>query len=762
MGRTERVGMSPRKVAHIDAVLLLVGLAAIAVGFVVTNKPGKPVLTVWSCGSNYESLRDFTARFEALHNCRVRYTAAPVQYLLEEALQTENPPDVMVGRAGPGWTALRKEGKLAHPPTFFAMDPYVIITPKENPAGIKDLVDLGRPGVRVAIAPPAMRPRGKCPAHLVAAVDEAFAPGLVERWENNQVEELRCGRNLAKPVVAGTAQAAIVPHCMTAWPSIRGKVQVIPIQAKYMLAMKQCRATIPQCCGILSTSKQPELAKRFVKQVTGELGERVFADHGYLMIDSPEARELADLMTVFEPADASGWQVHMANGLHEDEALGAALRRFLVVIHTFGPSQYDAQSRYWAGKCLQAMGQDQAARVQWRRVVDEFPRPGKLEWESKVLHVGKPVPGVKGLPDAHWVQAAREALAQPAGKGELSADHRAFFAKFALAQRTPTEGDPPKNGTRNLLLGVDLLEAGQYSAAARDLLKVLSLNYPSGHMREARFWLGAAAYLDGLPELAAGYWRALERGNDRWSSAAREALAMQGPVGDSRLASTPVAMPQWQSAYETHPERAMSYGMQLWRHQMPLFCFKEMAKILSGVYGKPGQLAPMARYRMGVCCIAMGKPQAAHSQWTLLRRCYPDSKRWVNLARRAQAKLPKAQRVDLPFVAKYATAQAIQQLKKAPKASFAQRLKGADELFDAEIFEGDQCLLEYWKAMTVTDPSQEKNKKIRPLAEFKAGTCCRKSGRESAARRHFQAVVDKYPGHPAARMARAALAKAGG
>ncbi len=753
--------VTPRRVARADTILIVAGLVAVAILSVAATRPGRQVLTVWSCGSNYESLSDFSREFEARHACRVRYTAAPVQYLLEHAMETPTPPDVIVGRAGPGWEALRQAGKLGQGPVFFAMDPYVIITPRGNPAGIENIADLGREGVKVAAAPTAMRPRGKCAGHLMASVSEAFYPGLVERWENNCSGYTQCGRKLADPVVAGKVDAAVVPLCMTSFPGVAGKVEVIPIAAKHLLSMKQCRATIPQCCGILSNPRQPELARQYVADLQGDMGRSVFTRHGYLPLDSPAGRELKPLITVFTPQDQAGWQVHMAMGLYEDGALLTALRRFMVVTHTFGPNHYQARARFWAGKCLQALGNDEAARQQWQRVIDEFPRKGKLEWESRVLHVGKPVPGVEKLPETHWVRQAREALASAGGSGQFSPEHKRMLEAFKITHEPVMEGDPDKNGTRDLQLGKDLLEMGHYTGATRDLLKVLTIDYPSRHMRQARFWLGVTSYLRELPGVAVKDWQELSSGDDRWAAEAKKALNIVRGAVSEPASEVAVPMPPWEPAYETHAQRGMSYGMALWEHHLPLHCFKEMGKIISGIYGKPAELAAMARYRMGVCCVALDKPQAAYSQWTMLKRCYPGATRWVKMTAEAQAKLPPEARRDLPFVGKLSTDAAIAELKKPPKSSFGKRFRLAEEMFNVDLLEGDSCLLEYWKVMTVTDPSQEKNKQIRPMAEYKAGLVCRKSGREEAARRHLQNVVDKYPRHKAAGLAARALAKGG-
>jgi len=73
----------------------------------------RPSVTVRSCGGNFELMRAFARDFERRHGCRVHYVAAPVQYLLELAAEDERHlPEVLVGRSGPGWALLQRQGCL--------------------------------------------------------------------------------------------------------------------------------------------------------------------------------------------------------------------------------------------------------------------------------------------------------------------------------------------------------------------------------------------------------------------------------------------------------------------------------------------------------------------------------------------------------------------------------------------------------------------------------------------------------------------------
>ena len=752
--------MTATRARTVDAVLLAAGVVALVALAASWWRPGRPTLCVWSCGSNYESLTDFARGFEQRHHCRVRYTAAPVQYLLELALELTDKPDVIVGRGGPGWEALRQAGRLAEGPTFFAVDPYVIITAAGNPLGIRSLEDLGRDGVRIAYSPWAMRPRGKCPSHLMSMVDAEFFPGLCERWENNATVIEQCGRRLHLPVLDDRADAAIVPRCTTVWPEVRDRVEVVPIQPEHLLAMKQCRATIPQCCGVLTGAREPELARAFMQEMLSLEGREVFEAHGYLGAGSPQAAPYRPLMQVFRPKDMAGWQVHLAQRLSADEAYASALRRYLHVIHTFGPNHYEARARYHAGKCLAGLGRPALAREQWQRVAEDFPRRGKLEWESKVLHVGLPVDDVEKQPEQHWVDLARRQLESLPADAAIAPEHLEWTDLLSLPRVHVREGDPAKNGTRNFALAEDLLAAGHYAGATRDYLKVVTLNYPSRYMPEARLKVALCDYLRGWREGAREQWQRLqaESGHGVVGQLAARATARAQPRTAAEQPRLAVPMPPWTPAYDTWPERGMTYGMALWEHHLPLFTFKEMMKLLHGVYQKPGKLAPIARYRAGVCCLACDRPESAALQWRMCAAHYPETK-WAKQAQRAIATLKAAP--DFAEAVERAMARPLPPQTKPAKGSPGKRFGIAEELFHAELFEADQCLLEYLKVVSVTDPAQEKNRPFKPRAELRMAQVLKKTGRPEAARAHLKLIVEEYPESPRAEHARRMLAEEG-
>jgi ABC-type molybdate transport system substrate-binding protein/tetratricopeptide (TPR) repeat protein len=698
-----------RRLRWLDAGLIVAAALAIGGIYLSSARPGVATLTLWSCGGNYDSLSAFARGFEQRHQCRVCYTAAPVQFLLEQVAFRGGQPDLIVGRAGPGWAALDKLGKLAEGPDFFAADPYVIITPPGNPASIQSIRDLGRPGVRIAYSPHAMRPKGKCPAHLIGMVASKFFPGLDERWENNAVVRPRCGRQLPELIVEGRADAAVVARSMTAYAGVRDSgIEIVPIEPKHLDAMRVCRATIGQCVGVLKGARQPDLARQFRDEMLGDVGRQVFEEYGYLHISSPEVERYRPFIKIGVPKRMPPWQVVLGDRLAELGIEREAIRRYLKVIHTFGPNEYEAYSRDRVGELLLAGGNTSAAARQWRRLVRDFPRPGPQEYASPVFEVVSGGPKLALKSEQEYVVMARHALRTAAEAAEPCDE---LLVDSSTEPPSVMDGDPPANGKREFALAEDLFLTGDYEFATRDYLKVLHLCYPSRYRADASFKVGVCAHMRLHNDLAAEQWRWTAEQFPNTEAAARASAALEQLAQANKDAEgllCPVEMPAWQPAYDTWPERGMTYGMALYEHRLPLFALKEMLKLIHDVY-KPSKLKAEARYRGGICAFEAGHPRAAILEWRICHRDYPDNtwarqsakaieraRAWPELSAEQTEQVERSLGTPLPSI------------PKPDKPSCWQRYNLGEELLQVEILDEGQAALEFLKALTVTHASKGK------------------------------------------------------
>jgi molybdate transport system substrate-binding protein len=264
-------------------------LASLAAGCGLTSRLGRPELLIWSCGGNYDMLLEFNRRFEDFAQCRTTYSSAPVEHLISVLSSRPRGVDVLVGRSGPGWADLEQRGRLASKPAVFALDPYVIIVPPGNPAGIRGPVDLKRPDVKTAYAPTSSGPSGKVVQFLLQAAGEVIEPGIWEGYVRNAVEAHDCGWKVFPPVSEGRADASVTRRSMTTVPETAGTVDVIPIPVEVMAAMREGHGAIPQRAAVLADGHSPELAQQYIRALQEDLGLELCGKHGYLHKLSREA-----------------------------------------------------------------------------------------------------------------------------------------------------------------------------------------------------------------------------------------------------------------------------------------------------------------------------------------------------------------------------------------------------------------------------------------------------------------------------------------
>ncbi len=699
--------MSRRQIRAANAAALAVVWTTATVLLAGQGLRDRKALVVWSCGGNYEFLSDFVRRFETAHGIRVCYTAAPVQYLLDLTLRGPRKPDVIVGRGGPGWLALEKRGLLAAEPTFFAVDPMVIAVNPGCAQPITCIEDLGKPGVRVAAAPAAMRPKGKVVGQLMASISAAESPGLVERWQANMVDSPKCGRHLLDPLRQGVADVAVVPLSLTPSATAQGTVRIVSIAPRHLVRMKEGRASMPQCAAALRTSTRPEAAARFVAALADPRSAELLKRAGYIPTASPEANPYRPMLELSAPRDMPGWQVRLAQMLVEHNAIPAAARRYLVAVCLFGPSIYDGRALCELGDLLHAQGQTDAAHRVWAHAAEILPRPLPNEFSSDALQCLGGVPGIAWYDDSHWASVARDRLARDGATGTRPP-----------AWRPVDESAPPKGGTRQMALAERLASLGYVEAAVKDYLKVCTLNYPSTEMPAAERAIQALMQQHGSPE----------------------------PV-----ASSPVAMPPWSPQFDTHWARGMTLAMRLYELGFYQGALKEFIKLCSGEYGTDGDQAE-ARYRAGVASVAAGWPHSAAWQWHVCAAVHAGSP-WSPKAAAALRALHRTSRLGRPLPD-----------QDEPESDDALvRLRIAQEFHTAGLATHDDTLLEFLKVLTVAAPSKKlKNAgDITAQATCRLGECLLARGDDEGARATLNDVISRWPRSRWAKQARAVLVREG-
>lgn len=227
---------------------------------------GTTRLAVFAAASLTEAFEVLASDFEAAHpgidvDLHLAGTPTLVFQLREGATAGSLPADVVATADDASMQELVEAGIVA-PPVVFARNRLAIAVPPGNPAGVGGVADLGRPGLRVALADPAV-PAGRYTGEVLARAG---------------VEVLRPSREPSVKAVAtrielGEADAGVV--YATDVRAARGRLDAVQIVADDdVVARYPIAATVG--------TERPEAAEAFVAFVRSAPGQQVLAGAGFL------------------------------------------------------------------------------------------------------------------------------------------------------------------------------------------------------------------------------------------------------------------------------------------------------------------------------------------------------------------------------------------------------------------------------------------------------------------------------------------------
>lgn len=246
-------------------------------------------LRVWSCGGLAEAMNPAHAAYREKTGVAVAYTGA-FAAVLGKSLMGSGRTDVFAGRVLALARSLRKAGRMKYfVPLCFTS--YLIAVPKGNPAGIRALEDLTRPGVRVAMAPEASPPGGDAVKGLLKAA------GLLEPVMANVVNPGSCVQRSVKAVCEGKADAMIVERRITRIPHLGKDLEIVEIPEKFYPA-----GPLTFTVGLMEEAEDVPAAEAYIAWISGEEGAAFFERAGFIPAASPKGRELTEKLGVRDVA----------------------------------------------------------------------------------------------------------------------------------------------------------------------------------------------------------------------------------------------------------------------------------------------------------------------------------------------------------------------------------------------------------------------------------------------------------------------------
>lgn len=253
--------------------------AVLPSGLSAGEKFNQGTLQVWSCGGLAEAFIPANGMFKEKTGVDIAYTGA-FAAALGKSLLGNATTEVFAGRVLALAKKLREAEKMvSFKPLCFTS--YVLVTPKGNPAGISDIRDLAKPGVKVILSPGASAPGG-------GAVNVILKnAGIAEEAMNNCVIKSSCVQRAMEDLVDGKGEVSVVEKRLTRMPLFKDKSEIIPIPEKFF-PPKPLTFTI----GIMKHAKDPELASHYIDFILSNEGQNFFLKAGFIPAISDKGREM--------------------------------------------------------------------------------------------------------------------------------------------------------------------------------------------------------------------------------------------------------------------------------------------------------------------------------------------------------------------------------------------------------------------------------------------------------------------------------------
>ncbi|MDR2695856.1 MAG: substrate-binding domain-containing protein [Deltaproteobacteria bacterium] len=249
---------------------------------------GSATLQVWSCGGLAEAMMPANEAFGHKFGAKVLYTGA-FAAALGKSLMANGRTEVFAGRVLDLAKNLRKAERMKRfVPLCYTS--YVIVTPKGNPAGVKTLQDMGRPGIRVAMAQYASPPGGAAVIGLLkkAGVLEAVMPNLVENGT--------CVQRSVELVCKGKADAMIVELRIPRMPLFEPSLDVIEMPAEVFPP-----GPLTFTVGIMDEGQANPLSEEYLQWIVSPDGGGPFLEKaGFITPYSPLGREMTQKFGVHD------------------------------------------------------------------------------------------------------------------------------------------------------------------------------------------------------------------------------------------------------------------------------------------------------------------------------------------------------------------------------------------------------------------------------------------------------------------------------
>jgi molybdate transport system substrate-binding protein len=234
---------------------------------------GRTAVTVYAAASLTGAFGDIGKAFQAANpGTQVVFNFAGSQEL-RTAIEQGAHADVFASADAANMDKLVSLGLVRGPAHVFVTNRLVVIVPRDNLAGIKDLHDLAKPNVKLDVADPSV-PVGNYMLQALEKLsgDASFGADFKTRVLARVVSKENNVKQVVSKVVLGEADAGVV--YATDAQAAGGSVTSLDIPDPFNVV-----ATYPLAA--LKDSAQPLLADKFIAFVLSEQGQTILKQYGF-------------------------------------------------------------------------------------------------------------------------------------------------------------------------------------------------------------------------------------------------------------------------------------------------------------------------------------------------------------------------------------------------------------------------------------------------------------------------------------------------
>lgn len=237
-----------------------------------TGRSSGGTLNVFAAASLTDAFGELEKTFEKQNpGVKVRATFAGSSTVLAQ-IQQGAPADVFASADEAKMKKAEKSALISGKPKVFVKNREVIVVPKDNPAGIKNLRQLSRPGTKLVLAEDGV-PAAEYAKDILKNANSEYGSGFEKKVLSNVVSRESDVRAAVNRVAVGDADATF-GYASDVTPDIKNKVRVVEIPENLNVT-----ATYP--IAVLKNSNNKDLARKWVRLVTSKKGQSVLAKWGF-------------------------------------------------------------------------------------------------------------------------------------------------------------------------------------------------------------------------------------------------------------------------------------------------------------------------------------------------------------------------------------------------------------------------------------------------------------------------------------------------